>query len=150
MIDLSKLADYPLWVKLVASVWLLLTILLALIILFKKPEQKSQTQLVSSPTKQSAKLTQPEKELDILKLLSVQTEAVSPGQIAQWLPIPMDKDVVEYYLNQLQERGLIQLSSLFIRGAHHPNGPIWVITKKGRTYLTETKLTAQPIIRVDD
>jgi hypothetical protein len=61
----------------------------------------------------------------------------------------MDKDDVEYYLDQLHKKNLIRLSSLFIPGIHHPGQRLWVITDKGRKYLRETKPPSQPGVPAD-
>lgn len=59
MIDLSKLADYPFWVKLVALVWLVSTIVLAIVVLFKKPiQEKPQSQSPQAIPEPIAKSTQ--------------------------------------------------------------------------------------------
>ena len=58
MFDISKFADYPTWVKIAASAWVFLTLLLSITLIFVKPKQdhrKSNATLSMPATENEAK-----------------------------------------------------------------------------------------------
>ena len=133
MIDLSKLADYPLWVKLLALAWLFLTILLAIIILFKKPQQKPQNQSPSQiPQAISESVKLPKEQEDILIFLSKQGESFT-FQIAKLLTI--SEDIAKYHLEELRRNKFIKIGLPTLPGQH-----LWSIEHKAKKYLIENKL----------
>ncbi len=135
MIDPSKFVDYPIWAKLLVLVWVVLTLFLVVLLLWK-PHQKPQNQPPSlKPIANQIELQKEQK--DILLILLESGERLT-FQIAQRLNMEKKEEIVKYHLQKLARRGFA--TEIDLPGIGPWGQSSWAINDQGKKYLIENKI----------